>query len=90
MSTLLPFGAEDFFVRQAPNHKHLKEPAAPGAAATTFVMTLPVPQRPGPIGAVFAIPAIVHASERPSSTPAPWPILTDVPMLGELCLVGLS
>ena len=46
--TRLPLGAEGFFVRQAPNHKHLREPAARGAAATAFVMTLPVPQAPAP------------------------------------------
>lgn len=46
--TRLPLGAEAFFVRQAPNHKHLREPAARGAAATTFVMTLPVPHAPAP------------------------------------------
>ena len=63
--TRLPLGAESFFVRQAPNHKHLREPAARGAAATTFVMTLPAPQVPA-----LQVPscslATGHASERAS------------------------
>lgn len=95
VNTLLHFGAEAFFVRQAPNHKHLREPAAWGAAATTMEMTLPVPQCPGPGSAVFAVPTTVHA---PKTQPESYTrmsficanghqtINTDLPIPGELCL----
>lgn len=83
--TRLPLGAEAFFVRQAPNHKHLREPAARGAAATTFVMTLPVPQAP----ALQVRPVVLptgHAPERAShrSSSVGRPHRAAVP--GELCL----
>lgn len=94
MSTLLPFGAKGSFVRQASNHKHLKEPAANKAAATTFMMTLLVPQPPSPVNTDFSVlVVIVHASQRLSHHPYTMISFTrtinrDPLMLGEPCLWG--
>lgn len=86
--TATSFGVRRFLCRQAPNHKHLREPAARGAAATTFVMTLPAPQVPA-----LQVPscslATGHASERASHCSSSVGHAHSPAVLGQLCLWSL-